>query len=61
MAGIISALTFMTVVLFVMGLHQLTTSNRDHIKKRIDNLNKSSSEEAVETIKNRPKIDFKNF
>ena len=61
MAGVISALTFLTVVLFVIGLHQLTTSNRDHIKKRIDNLNKSSSEEAVETIKSRPKIDFKNF
>jgi len=64
MVGIISALTFITVVLFIVGINQVSITNRERIKKRILNLNNSSSnnsEETPEIVKHRPKIEFKSL
>jgi tight adherence protein B len=61
MEAIISALTFLTVVLLVLGLHYLTIRNRERIKERINSLSKNNSEDLAETGEHRKKIDFKSL
>jgi tight adherence protein B len=61
MEAIISTLTFLTVVLLVLGLYYFSIRNRERIKNRIYSLSKSSSDDMAEPVIHRQKIEFKNL
>jgi tight adherence protein B len=61
MPAMISALTFLTVVFVVLGIHKWSIRNQEQIKQRVMDLANKSREDNSETKNDPQKLDFKNI
>lgn len=58
MEALISALTFLTVVLMIFGINCISVQEKERITKRLDSITREFKEDTIDTVVIRPKFDF---